>query len=211
MTAKNDEKKLADARLQGLGMQKDTNIKQEREKFAVSLRKDRREEAMEKRRKTFLGPVEMPASEDITAQLGVDVASFTIDNAFACCQQHQMGLEPFISNIATKMKFQKPDLARLVKLIHSSDNFEKLFALVGLRKLLSIEDDPPIEPIIAANLIQMFVELLSHEIPKFSFEAAWCLTNIASGKTEHVYALIEKDVIPSFIKLLNSPVPEVVD
>lgn len=122
-----------------------------------------------------------------------------------------MGLEPFISNVAAKMKFTKPDLPRLVKLIHSADNFEKLFALVGLRKLLSIEDDPPIEPIIAANLIELFVELLHHEVPKFNFEAAWCLTNIASGRTEHVYALIEKDVVANFIKLLNSPVPEVVD
>mgnify|MGYP002633017809 CR=1 FL=1 len=109
------------------------------------------------------------------------------------------------------MKFNKPDLARLVKLIYSADNFEKLFALVGLRKLLSIENDPPIQLIIDAGLISTFVELLHHEIPKYHFEAAWCLTNIASGKTEHVYALIEHKVIGNFVQLLNSPVPEVVD
>ena len=63
--ARNDEQKLADTRLQGLGMQKETNIKQDREKFAVSLRKDRREEELNKRR-NFLGPVEMAAGADLS-------------------------------------------------------------------------------------------------------------------------------------------------
>ena len=46
-------------------MQKETNIKQDREKFAVSLRKDRREEELNKRR-NFLGPVEMAAGADLS-------------------------------------------------------------------------------------------------------------------------------------------------
>jgi len=53
-----------------------------------------------------------------------------------------------------------------------------------MRKLLSIEDDPPIHQVIEANLVNNFIELLHHEIPKFQFEAAWCLTNIASGSSE---------------------------
>lgn len=96
-------------------------------------------------------------------------------------------------------------------MIYSHNNIEKLFATVGLRRLLSIENDPPIQPIIDANLIPVFIDLLSHEIPKFGFEAAWCLTNIASGRTEHVHALIEKDVIPNFITLMSSSIPEIVD
>ena len=57
----------------------------------------------------------------------------------------------------------------------------------------------------------MFIELLHHQIPKFAFEAAWCLTNIASGKTEHVYALIEKEVVVHFIELMSSEHSEIVD
>lgn len=96
-------------------------------------------------------------------------------------------------------------------MIYSHSANERLFATVGLRRLLSIENDPPIQPIIDANLIPVFIDLLSHEIPKFGFEAAWCLTNIASGRTEHVQALIEKDVVPNFINLMSSQLPEIVD
>lgn len=61
-------------------------------------------------------------------------------------------------------------------------------------------------------MIPVFIELLQNqEIPKFTFEAAWCLTNIASGKTEHVYALIEKNVVTHFVQLLSSPHSEIVD
>lgn len=41
---------------------------------------------MEKRRRNFLGPVEMPTTADgMTTELGVDVASISIDEAFAYC------------------------------------------------------------------------------------------------------------------------------
>lgn len=60
-------------------MHKETNIKQDRENFAVQLRKDRREEAMKKRRKGF-----NKANEDAPdgkTELDIDVSNFTIDDA----------------------------------------------------------------------------------------------------------------------------------
>lgn len=65
--------------------------------------------------------------------------------------------------------------------------------------MLSIEGKPPIQAVIDANLIPLFIELLHHPIPKFQFEAAWCLTNIASGTSEHVNYLIEKNVLTHFL------------
>ena len=53
--------------------------------------------------------------------------------------------------------------------------------------------------------------MLHHTIPKFQFESAWCLTNIASGTTEHVNSLIEKNVLNHFNKLLQSVHIEVVE
>lgn len=84
-------------------------------------------------------------------------------------------------------------------------------ACVGLRRLLSIENTPPIQAVIDANLVQVFIELLHYDLPKFQFEAAWCLTNIASGTTDHVNNLIEKNVLNHFIQLLESPHIEVVE
>lgn len=96
-------------------------------------------------------------------------------------------------------------------MLYQEDLSIKLLALVGMRRLLSIEDKPPIQPVIDANLVPVFIGLLHHQIPKFQFEAAWCLTNIASGTSDHVSNLIEKDVLAHFIDLLASPHVEVVE
>jgi hypothetical protein len=62
-----------------------------------------------------------------------------------------------------------------------------VFAAVGFRRLLSFEKNPPIQQFIDANLVPRFIALLSREdLPKLQFEAAWCLTNVASGTYEHV-------------------------
>lgn len=48
-------------------------------------------------------------------------------------------------------------------------------------------------------------------MPKFQFEAAWCLTNIASGSTDHVNNLLDKDIMSHFTRLLNSSSIEVIE
>jgi hypothetical protein len=109
------------------------------------------------------------------------------------------------------MKFQVNQFNELLPLIYSQDDETKLFGLVGMRKLLSIEKVPPIQETINANLIPVYIEFLHHNIPKFQFEAAWCLTNVASGSSDHVSKLIEKGVLSHFLQLLSSPHVEVVE
>ncbi|KAM9856958.1 importin subunit alpha-8 [Aulostomus maculatus] len=97
-------------------------------------------------------------------------------------------------------------LEDIIKDVNSDSREAQTRGCQAARKLLSQERNPPLKDIIDAGLLSRFVFFLGmDDEPTLQFEAAWALTNIASGTSWHTQQVVEHGAVPSFIALLASP------
>ncbi|XP_040836347.1 importin subunit alpha-8 [Ochotona curzoniae] len=96
------------------------------------------------------------------------------------------------------------NLDEIVRGVNSSDPDLCFQATLAVRKMLSQERNPPLKMIIDMGLIPRLVAFLRSSLPVLQFEAAWALTNIASGTSEQTRAVVDAGAIQPLIELLSS-------
>uniref|UniRef100_A0A7N6BQZ6 Importin subunit alpha n=1 Tax=Anabas testudineus TaxID=64144 RepID=A0A7N6BQZ6_ANATE len=81
-----------------------------------------------------------------------------------------------------------------------------IYFFFSIRKLLSSDRNPPIDDLIKSGILPILVKCLERDDnPSLQFEAAWALTNIASGTSAQTQAVVKSNAVPLFLRLLHSP------
>lgn len=102
-------------------------------------------------------------------------------------------------------KFQDASLQSIVENAANNDPATQLAAVQAARKLLSRDRNPPIDDLIQSGILPILVTCLSSEDKSsLQFEAAWALTNIASGSSQQTQAVVQAGAVPHFMRLLES-------
>ncbi|KAK6202252.1 importin alpha subunit [Scheffersomyces amazonensis] len=159
-------------------------LRRRRETHQVDLRKQKREEVLAKRR-NYLNEANDSEEED------EDTTNINSDENQFYSKLHE-------------------DLPQMMAMIQSNDFDSQLNATIKFRQILSREHNPPIDLVIHSGVIPILVEFMKESHPDMlQLEAAWALTNIASGNSEQTRVVVEAEAVPLFVKLLYSQSLEV--
>ncbi|XP_033335352.1 karyopherin subunit alpha [Megalopta genalis] len=96
--------------------------------------------------------------------------------------------------------------------MQSTDETIQLQATQACRKMLSREKNPPIDSMIQRGIVPRCIQFLDcHHNAPLQFEAAWALTNVASGTSDQTHIVVKHGAIPKLSALLKSTSPNVAE
>lgn len=97
---------------------------------------------------------------------------------------------------------QPENLTSFLSHLNSTDILEKHYAIICLRRILSVKTKLPIREVLDhKNFIEIVKMTQEESEPHLQLEAAWCLANLASGNKEETRSLIKKNIIGIFKQL----------
>ena len=154
-----------------------------REETTKQIRKSKREDQLRKRR------------------MGMDEAEQTMAPAEQAVDQE----------VTTTKKANIEDLPMYKNILESPSSTmeEYVEASRGIRRLLSVDRDPPVDAVLRAGLVPYLIRNLTAnaQASTLIFESAWALTNIASTSMTHV--VVDAGAIEPLIQLLRHENPDV--
>uniref|UniRef100_A0A914LD06 Importin subunit alpha n=2 Tax=Meloidogyne incognita group TaxID=654580 RepID=A0A914LD06_MELIC len=138
---------------------------------AVTIRKEKRDDVISKRRNI---PIEDPNADASTSGAG-----------------------------GAGIPYDRTNLQEIVEQAQSPDPEVQMLAVTQARKLLSSDRNPPIDDLISSGILPILVNCLESTNSTLQFEAAWALTNIASGTSEQTRAVVQAGAVPQFFEIVG--------
>jgi importin subunit alpha-1 len=185
------------------------DLRRRRDSDTLQLRKSKREESLMKRRNANASPV--PPTRNTAHSLSSatsTTSSSTSSSSFEASTASGSAAEAALAALNNPAQLQE-----LLARFNGNELGAALAATTQLRRMLSIEKDPPIDHVLSLDVLPRLVQYVAlgavtpgQTVPpeqlQLAFEAAWAVTNIASGHSEATHAVVNAGAIPVFVNLL---------